>query len=308
MGEGNHYDDAVVFQVNEKTTLVQTVDFFTPVVDDPFWYGRIAAANALSDVYAMGGRPLTAMNICCFPTRSLGTDILAEILRGGSESLRLAGAVPAGGHTVEDPEPKFGLAVTGLIDPQKIAYKGGLQTGQELWLSKPLGSGILATAHKRDYVQGPVLEEAIQWMAQLNDVPGELMLEFGCRAATDITGYGLLGHALEMARASGRSLQFSARQIPLMKGCLEFYARGAYPGGSAANRRWLENSGQIRWDSKVEENLRDIFCDAQTSGGLLMGIPAGQSSAFQQAMAQRGRQAWQIGQVLEGDAQILVGP
>ena len=298
LGKGNHYDDAVVIRVNETTTLVQTVDFFTPVVDDPYWYGRIAAANSLSDVYAMGGRPLTAMNIVCFPTRSLGPKLLAEILRGGQEALALAGAALAGGHTVEDPEPKFGLAVTGLVDPDKVTYKGGLQPGDQLYLTKPIGTGVLTTAHKRDLVDAESLQTAIEWMAQLNDTPGALMVELGCRAATDVTGYSLLGHAMEMARASEVCLEIEAAAVPLLPQARELRAQGAFPGGSAANRAWLEKSGQLHFAEGVADDLRDLFCDAQTSGGLLLGLP--EPNDFVERMRAAGRSAWKIGSVSSG--------
>jgi len=305
-GEGNHYDDAVIVRINETTTLVQTVDFFTPVVDDPFWYGRIAAANALSDVYAMGGQPVTAMNIVCFPTRSLGPDLLAQILRGAQETLREANTALAGGHTVEDPEPKFGLAVTGIVDPLKVTYKGGLQCGDELWLTKPIGSGVITTAHKRDMASPSVLQNAMEWMAQLNDVPSQIMIGLECRAATDVTGYSLLGHAMEMARASQKSLQIWADRVPLLEGAQDLRTRGAFPGGSQANRNWLESSGQLHWHPDVSELTKDLLCDAQTSGGLLLGLRPEQAAEFQAQMQQRGRQAWSIGTVLEGAAGITV--
>ncbi len=304
LGKGNHYDDAVVIRLNESTTLVQTVDFFTPVVDDPYWYGRIAAANSLSDVYAMGGRPVTAMNIVCFPTRSLGPQLLAEILRGGQEALALAGAILAGGHTVEDPEPKYGLAVTGVVDPDKVTFKGGLEPGDELYLTKPIGTGVITTAHKRDLIEGEDLQTAIAWMAQLNDQPGLLMSELGCRGATDITGYGLLGHAMEMARASQVCLVLEAAAIPLLPRARDLLARGAFPGGSAANRAWLEKSGELAFDAEVADDLRDLFCDAQTSGGLLLGLKPGND--FEARMRAVGRSAWRIGSVRSGAAGIHV--
>ncbi len=302
LGPGNHYDDAVVIRVNEHVTLVHTVDFFTPVVDDPYWYGRIAAANSLSDVYAMGGQPFSAMNIVCFPTRSLGPDLLSEILRGGQEALQLAGAALAGGHTVEDPEPKFGLAVTGTILPEQVTYKGGLQVGQKLWLTKPIGSGILTTAHKRDLVSAEVLQEAIEWMAQLNDLTSQVMVEEGCRGCTDITGYGLLGHAMEMARASQAHLVIESEQVPLMREAAQLRQAGAYPGGSSANRAWVEGSGLLEWGPQVSELLKDLLCDAQTSGGLLLGL----GPDFGDNCRQRGRQAWCIGEVRAGSAGISV--
>ena len=302
LGPGNHYDDAVVIRVNEHVTLVHTVDFFTPTVDDPYWYGRIAAANALSDIYAMGGRPFSAMNIVCFPTRKLGPQLLAEILRGGQDALQLAGAALAGGHTVEDPEPKFGLAVTGTVLPEQATYKGGLQPGQKLWLTKPIGAGILTTAHKRDLVSGKVLQEAIEWMAQLNDLPSQIMVEEGCRGCTDVTGYGLLGHASEMARASGARLLIHSDQVPLMRGAEELRQAGAFPGGSAANRSWVENSGILEWGPEVSELRKDLLCDAQTSGGLLLGL----GPDFGEKCKKRGRQAWCIGEVQTGSAGLSV--
>lgn len=304
LGKGNHYDDAVVIRLNESTTLVQTVDFFTPVVDDPYWYGRIAAANSLSDVYAMGGRPVTAMNIVCFPTRTLGPNLLAEILRGGQEALALAGAALAGGHTVEDPEPKFGLAVTGIVDPNKVTYKGGLEPGDQLYLTKPIGTGVITTAHKRDLIAGEDLQAAIEWMAQLNDEPGRIMSELGCRGATDVTGYGLLGHAMEMARASEVCLELEASAVPLLAQARPLRAQGAFPGGSAANRAWLEKSGQLHFAAEVADDLRDLFCDAQTSGGLLLGLKPG--NEFVQRMQAAGRSAWRIGAVAAGAAGIRV--
>ncbi|MBX3168412.1 MAG: selenide, water dikinase SelD [Candidatus Eremiobacteraeota bacterium] len=308
LGKGNHYDDAVVIQVNDSTTLVQTVDFFTPIVDDPYWYGRIAAANALSDVYAMGGRPITAMNIVCFPTRSLGPQLLAEILRGGQEALALAGAALAGGHTIEDAEPKFGLAVTGLVDPNKVTFKGGLEAGDQLYLTKPIGTGVITTAHKRDLIEGDDLHTAIEWMAQLNDQPSLLMSELGCRGATDVTGYSLLGHAMEMARAGEVCLELEASAVPLLPRVRELRARGAFPGGSAANRAWLEKSGQLHFEPEVADDLRDLFCDAQTSGGLLLGLKPGND--FEQRMRAAGRSAWRIGSVHGGKAgiRVVAGP
>lgn len=297
----------MVIRLNESTTLVQTVDFFTPVVDDPYWYGRIAAANSLSDVYAMGGRPVSAMNIVCFPTRTLGPNILAQILRGGQETLRLAGAALAGGHTVEDPEPKFGLAVTGVVDPDKVTFKGGLKPGLQLWLTKPIGSGIITTAHKRDMISLEELQPGIEWMAQLNDVPGQLMVELGCPAATDITGYGLMGHAMEMARASGVRLLIEASQVPLLSKVAELRQQGAFPGGSQANRDWLEKSGQLHWHESVTQLQRDLLCDAQTSGGILLGLEPQAGALFAEQMAAAGRQAWLIGSVVAGEAAMEVG-
>lgn len=265
-------DDAVVVQVAPGLALVQTVDFFTPVVDDPYRYGRVAAANSLSDVYAMGGRPLTAMNIVCFPTKTLGTGILSEILRGGYEKIREAGALLAGGHTVEDAEPKYGLAVTGLIDPARTATKAGLRPGDVLVLTKPLGTGIMTTAHKNGDLPAEDLETVLQVMETLNAAASAAMTDLGARAATDITGYGLLGHAYEMCKASGVGMVLQAGAIPILPRALETLARGHYPGGSRANRRFVEAA--LTWDAEVPEEVLQVLADAQTSGGLLVGLPA----------------------------------
>jgi len=282
-------------RINETTVLVQTVDFFTPVVDDPYHYGRIAAANSLSDVYAMGGTPVTAMNVVCFPTRKLGAHVLAEILRGGGDTLTQAGVLLAGGHTVEDSEPKFGLAVTGVVDPERVTTKGGARDGDVLILTKPLGTGVLTTAHKREALDDAGLAEAIQWMERLNDVAAQAMVGAGARAATDITGYGLLGHAMEMARASRVTFEIEADAVPLMARVLELRAQGHFPGGSAANRSWLEKAGAVHW-GQVEEGLKDVLCDAQTSGGLLVSLPP---AAAEQMLAGLD-QAWRIGRVKAG--------
>ncbi len=289
----DHYDDSVVVRINETTVLVQTVDFFTPVVDDPYHYGRIAAANSLSDVYAMGGTPVTAMNVVCFPTRKLGAAVLSEILRGGGDTLAQAGVLLAGGHTVEDNEPKFGLAVTGVVDPDKVTTKGGARAGDVLILTKPLGTGVLTTAHKRDALDDAGLEEAIGWMEMLNDQAAREMVKAGARAATDITGYGLLGHAMEMARASGVTFEIEAGAVPLMGRVLELRAQGYFPGGSAANRNWLEKAGAVHWGA-VDEHLKDLLCDAQTSGGLLISLPP---AAAAQMSLEHG---WTIGRVKAG--------
>lgn len=308
LSSGRGYDDAALIQVNESTCLVQTVDFFTPVVDDPYWFGRIAAANSLSDVYAMGGVPVSAMNVACFPIRALGTDPLARILQGGSDTLALAGAVQAGGHTVEDAEPKFGMAVTGLVNPNQVTAKGGLLPGQELWLTKPLGSGLITTAHKRELVGGAQLQPAIDWMCQLNDVPSRCMVQLGCRAATDVTGYGLIGHALEMARGGHLTLHLQAGAVPVMQGAWQFLEQGCLSGGSQANRRWAEATGQLHWTEAVPQATRSLLCDAQTSGGLLLGLAPEQGEAFLRAMSAAGREAWRVGHTAAGPAAVLVSP
>ena len=250
--------------------LVQTVDFFTPVVDDPYRYGRVAAANSLSDVYAMGGRPVTAMNIVCFPTRTLGPELLARILQGGLEKIHEAGAVLAGGHTVEDAEPKYGLAVTGLVDPAALVAKAGARPGEVLVLTKPLGTGVLTTAHKNGDLPEEDLERALEVMETLNARASQAMVAAGARGGTDITGYGFLGHALEMARASGVTLEIEASSVPLLPGAREAWARGHVPGGSRANLRFVGPSTEV--DPAVPEDVLGLLADAQTSGGLLVAL------------------------------------
>ena len=261
-------DDAVVVQVSSELALVQTVDFFPPVVDDPRRYGRIAAANSLSDVYAMGGTPLCAMNITCFPVKKYGTRLLSEILQGGLEKVLEAGAVLAGGHTVEDDEPKFGLAVTGTVDPRRITAKGGARPGDVLVLTKPLGTGVLNTALRADDISDSAREALLNSMETLNRAASLAMVKCGVRGATDVTGYGLLGHALEMAKASDVDMEIKAAQVPLLPEAMEAYQKGYYPNGSFANRQYVEPF--IEAAPGVSDDLTALLADAQTSGGLLI--------------------------------------
>ena len=226
------HDDAAVYRLTPDLALVQTVDFFTPVVDDPYDFGRIAAANALSDVYAMGGTPLTALNIAAFPVEELGTEVLGRILEGGAAVAAQAGVTIVGGHTIKDDEPKYGLAVTGTIAVDRVVRNGGARPGDLLLLSKPVGTGVLTTARKRELIGDADLEPAIRSMVRLNDRAARAMLAHGAHAATDVTGFGLAGHAREMARASGVALAIDARRVPLFDGVLELIARGAVAGGS----------------------------------------------------------------------------
>jgi selenide,water dikinase len=264
-------DDAGVYRISADLALVQTVDFFTPVVDDPYDFGRIAAANALSDVYAMGGTPITALNIAAFPVEELGTEILGRILEGGAAVAAEAGVVILGGHTIKDDEPKYGLAVTGTIHPDRVVTNAGARPGDLLLLSKPLGTGILTTARKRDVIDDAALVPAIEAMAQLNDRAARAMLAHGVHGATDITGYGLVGHGGEMARASGVALAIDAARVPLFAGVLELIAQGAVPGGTRDNL--AEHATFARYADGVDEAHRIVLSDAQTSGGLLIAIP-----------------------------------
>jgi len=288
-------DDAVVIRTPGGELMIQTLDFFTPLCDDPYLFGQIAAANSLSDVYAMGGTPYSAMNICCFPLSAAGTDILSLILQGGDERVREAGAIPSGGHTVEDAEPKFGLSVTGFVEEEHLTVKDGAEAGHLLVLSKPVGTGVLTTAVKRGLLGEADITQAFHGMKTLNREASEAMREAGVRTATDITGYGLLGHAWEMIRGGPVSLVIQAERIPLYEGALKYAQDDVFPGGSRANREWLEGLGAVSWDAQVPEWYRGLVTDAQTSGGLLMSWPVTAPVPDQFAIVGRVEEAGEAG-------------
>ncbi len=291
----DNLDDAGIYRLNDEVALVQTVDFFTPVVDDPRAYGQIAAANALSDVYAMGGQPLCAMNIVCFP-RDLDLSVLGEIVGGAVEKLREAGVTLVGGHSVEDPVPKFGLAVTGTVHPDKIVTNSGARPGDYLVLTKPLGTGVINTAAKRGEADPKVVKEAVRVMATLNRAACEAMKEVGVNACTDVTGFGLLGHAWEMARASRVALRVRIDDVPLLPGARDYVKY--LPGGSRANREYLSEYLVRRKGSREDEML---LCDAQTSGGLLMAVRPEGLEPLLSAMRRLGvEEATPVGEVVEG--------
>lgn len=296
----NTADDAGVYRLSEELALVQTVDFFAPVVDDPYWFGAIAAANALSDVYAMGGRPLTALNIAAFPIGTLPVEVLAEILRGGAEKLLEAGVTLVGGHTIDDPEPKYGLAVTGLIHPDRIITNAGARPGDRLVLTKPLGSGIATTAIKRGLAGDDLREVVTARMATLNRLASEAMVETGAHAATDITGFGLLGHLGEMVLASGLVATIRAGAVPLLPGVLELAAQGVVPGGTMRNLEWLGE--RVSLDPAIPEPLRLVLGDAQTSGGLLIAIDPARENALLEGLRWRGTEGVVIGEMTMGPA------
>lgn len=294
-------DDAAVVRLSPDLALVFTTDFFTPLVDDPVDFGRIAAANAISDVYAMGARPLVALNIVAFPTKTLGVELLGEILRGGAEVARAAGISIAGGHSVEDAEPKYGLAVIGTVHPDRVWRKGGARAGDALVLTKPLGTGVLATALKRGKIEegSPEMRAAVRSMATLNARAAELARAQGVdvHAATDITGYGLVGHLGEMLRASdGVSAVLRSEDLPLLDGALDLAREGVLAGGSKANR-----ASAIGWLT-VREGVDDarvwLACDAQTSGGLLLACPMAEARALCDAMRAEGIPAAVVGEVI----------
>jgi selenide, water dikinase len=265
-------DDAAVVQLSDSLAIVQTADFFTPIVDDPYTFGRIAATNALSDVYAMGGRPLSALNLVAFPLESLGVEVLGEILRGGADAVAAAGASVVGGHSIDDPEPKYGLAVVGVVDPAAVLTNAGGRAGDVLVLTKPLGAGAVSTALKRGF-DAP-LEEAVAVMTTLNDVAAAQAVAAGAHALTDVTGFGLLGHVHELAEASGVAAEIDASAIPAIDGVLSLLADDSVvSGGSRRNRADAESF--TSWGDDVPEPLRRLACDAMTSGGLLAAVPEG---------------------------------
>jgi selenide, water dikinase len=263
-----HSDDAGVFKLSEDTALVQTVDFFTPIVDDPYAFGAIAAANSLSDVYAMGGRPITVLNIACFSPSAGTPETWAQVLRGAFDKTTEAGAVVAGGHSVEDDEPKFGMAVTGLVDPRKMFANTGARPGDEIYLGKPLGTGIVTTAAKFDQASSEELQAAIDSMATLNREACERGLQADVRCATDITGFGLAGHLFHVARASEVTIELEAGSLPLLPGVERMVGAGMTTGGGDRNREFVGES--LRFDDSVPEWLRLVVVDPQTSGGLAL--------------------------------------
>jgi len=301
-------DDAGVFRITPEIALIQTVDFFTPIVNDPYRFGQIAAANALSDVYAMGGRPLTAMNIACFPLQTTPTAVLKEILRGGLDKVHEAGALLVGGHSVEDPELKYGLAVTGIVHPDRILTKGGSKKGDLLVLTKPLGTGIIATALKGRLASPEAEAAMIQVMSELNRAAAAALEGLEAHAVTDITGFGLLGHGLEMAQASKVELTIFAGRVPVLSWAREYAGMGLVPGGSHANRRFCENHLQI--DPQVGQVEVDLLSDAQTSGGLFIAIAPQHGETLMKRLRERGvEDAAVIGEVTgEGAGRILVRP
>jgi selenide,water dikinase len=297
-------DDAAVYRLDDERALIVTTDFFTPIVDDAYEYGAIAAANALSDVYAMGGRPLLALNIAAFPA-NLPPSLLGEVLRGAAEKVREAGAVVAGGHTIQDEEPKVGLAVVGLAHPDQLLTKAGARPGDALILTKPLGTGTITTAAKNDKAEAAHLAEAVGWMSRLNRAASEAALAAGARAATDITGFGFLGHASEVSEASQVTLRVSFDAVPFIGGVEKYAEAWIFPGGSAANKQAFEK--HVRFEEGIGDGEQMLLFDAQTSGGLLVCVPPGHLEAFSAVMASSGAPWWQIGEVLpRGEQGILV--
>lgn len=296
-------DDAAVYRLAPDRALIQTMDFFPPVVDDAYTFGAIAAANAMSDVYAMGGEVILGLNIAAW-REDLPLELLAEIMRGGGEKMREGGGVVAGGHTITDDEPKYGLAITGMVDPRAMFTKGAAQIGDTLILTKPLGSGIITTAGKNGVAGASELDNAILWMSKLNRAASQAARAVGIRAATDITGYALLGHAYEMATASGTRFQFELSRIPVLPGALELAARQQVPGGTARNRDYLQ--GKVFLPEGISEGWDALLFDPQTSGGLLIAVPSDKTDELERELTVHQVEFWQTGKVVAGEGVVVI--
>ena len=293
-----HLDDAGVYRLTEDIALVQTTDFFTPIVDDPFSFGQIAAANALSDVYAMGGKPLTAMNVVAFPIKRMDGSILKEILKGGYSKIHEAGALLVGGHSIDDTDIKYGLSVTGVVHPKRILTNAHARPGDRLVLTKPLGTGIIATALKGDMASREAVMKITESMTMLNRVASEAMVEVGVNACTDITGFGLLGHALEMAIASDVGIVIQSQSIPSFPEAEEYASMGMVPGGTGRNREFYSCRVEIRGD--IPNEKMDILYDAQTSGGLLISVEGEKVEKLLEQLHSKGAKwATMVGEVIE---------
>ena len=293
-------DDAAVYRLAPDMAIVETVDFFPPVVDDPWTWGAVAAVNAMSDVYAMGGEVLFALAVAGFP-RDFDKKVIAEVFRGGAEKVAEAGGVIAGGHTVIDPEPKYGLCVTGRVHPDRVFIKGGLRAGDRVFLSKPLGTGVITTAAKDGAAAAGVLEGAVKSMLRLNRVAAHVAREHSAAGATDITGFGLLGHGAEMVTASGAGLSLTASRVPLLPGALALAEAGHFSGGMKRNRRHVDHvlGARLQVDPAVPATLVSILAEAETSGGLLFSVAAERAGAVLEAFKAAGEAGWEIGEVVD---------
>lgn len=293
-------DDAGVYKINDEVALVQTLDFFTPIVDDPYMFGQIGAANSLSDVYAMGGKPLTVMNIVAFPINTLDKSILADILAGASDKVKESGATLVGGHSIDDKEPKFGLSVTGTIHPDRIRSNAGAKPGDRLILTKPIGVGILTTAIKQDILEKEDLEEVMNVMAALNKDAAEAMENYHVNACTDITGFGLLGHTMEIAKGGNVGVTIFNKDVPVLSKARELAEKHVIPGGTYKNHSWLAED--IDYSSDIGKLDQLILCDAVTSGGLLISVPAEEADALQRDLKERNVTSSIVGEVTSENA------
>ena len=298
-------DDAGVYRLNDELAIVQTVDFFTPIVDDPYSFGQIAAANAISDIYAMGGKPLTALNIVAFPISSLDKSILSEILRGAADKVKEAGVTLVGGHSIDDKEPKFGLAVTGLIHPDHVRTNAGAKAGDRLILTKPIGVGILTTSLKNGQLTDAEIERVTQVMSALNKKAAEIMSGYEVHACTDVTGFGLLGHTLEMAKASNAVITIHRQHVPVLPRVRELAAKGFVPGGTKNNFAHVKSD--VTFPAGMDQIDQWILCDAVTSGGLLISVAGQQAEKLHQQLCEAGVEAAIIGEVTgAGQGHIIV--
>ncbi len=295
----NEPDDAAIWRVDARRALVVTTDFFTPVVDDPYDYGSIAAANSISDIYAMGGQPFLALNVAAF-IPALPPEVNGEILRGGAEKAHEAGVVIAGGHSIQDNEPKYGLVVLGFVNPKKMLTKSGARPGDVLILTKPLGFGVTTTALKQQKASPEDVAEVVAWMKQLNKKASSLAVEFGLHGGTDVTGFSLMGHAYEMAQASGVGMQFFVEKVPFVACARKYAEMCTFPGGMYDNRQYFEP--HIRFAQVISEETRMLLFDPQTSGGLLLAVPRRKLADFLRRAEEVKQPAWVIGKVVKGDA------
>jgi selenide,water dikinase len=291
-------DDAVIWKVDETRALVLTTDFFTPVVDDPYDYGAIAAANSMSDVYAMGGVPFLALSIAALPPE-LPSEFLAEIIRGGADIAKQAGVIIAGGHTIQDKEPKFGLVVLGWVDPKKYLTKKGLIPGDKLVLTKPLGFGVTTTALKRRIAEETDVQEAIEWMKILNHKASTLAFKYNAHSCTDVTGFSLIGHSWEMAEASQVGLRIKFQSLPFISGAKKYAREWSFPGGASDNMHFYGN--HVKFSGDLEEYEKMLVFDPQTSGGLLIGLSAKDATDFMEASKAEAQPAWIVAEVVEGN-------
>jgi selenide,water dikinase len=304
LGLGRLCDDAAVYKISDDLALIATLDFFTPVVDDPYQYGAIAATNALSDIYAMGGQVALALNISCL-SECLPPEIIVEILRGGADKVVEAGGVLVGGHSVDDKEPKYGLVALGFAHPDRVLTKAGARPGDALVLTKPLGVGIITTALKADQAKPEHFDAAVESMLKLNRTASELLQTLGAHACTDVSGFALLGHACEMAEKSGTRLRFHAREIPFLPGAEQYAEMWLFPAGTAHNHSAYK--GQVRFAPDLAEETQQLLYTPETSGGLLAAVPPNRLDDLKARFADAGQPLWVIGEVLEGRGIEVVG-
>lgn len=291
----DHRDDAAIYKLRDDLALIQTLDFFTPMIDDPFVFGQIAAANALNDVYAMGGTPFLALNIVCYP-QCEDLEVLGRILAGGLSKVQEAGAVLAGGHTVDDNEPKYGLSVCGMVHPDRVVDNAGAQTGDVLFLTKPLGNGVVSTAIKARMASDEAYREATKWMSMLNKVAAQVMQEVGVHAATDITGFGLIGHLYEMAAASNKEVELYTGNLEFMAGAVEYANLGLIPGGAYTNRDYL--AAKVEYRDEIKGVLRELLFSPETAGGLLIAVDDQKAGQLQTRLQQKDCRCFQVGRII----------